>query len=78
MAVWLASLAFFTFEAGRYRESHHPPMRLLVADERMERLRPFPKSHSKPRVNDRRVLSGSFSSVATGCGGTMLRRIMSS
>ena len=30
-----------------------------LTDEQMERLRPFfPKSHSKPRVDDRRVLSG--------------------
>lgn len=30
-----------------------------LADEQMARLRPFfPKSHGKPRVDDRRVLSG--------------------
>ena len=30
-----------------------------LADEQMERLRPFfPKCHGKPRVDDRRVLSG--------------------
>jgi hypothetical protein len=30
-----------------------------LADEQMERLEPyFPKSHGKPRVDDRRVLSG--------------------
>jgi len=30
-----------------------------LTDEKMERLRPFfPKSHGKPRVDDRRVLSG--------------------
>ncbi len=30
-----------------------------LTDERMERLRPFfPKSHGRPRVDDRRVLSG--------------------
>jgi transposase len=30
-----------------------------LADEQMERLKPFfPKSHGKPRVDDRRVLSG--------------------
>ena len=30
-----------------------------LTDERMERLKPFfPKSHGKPRVDDRRVLSG--------------------
>jgi transposase len=30
-----------------------------LTDEQMERLRPyFPKSHGKPRVDDRRVLSG--------------------
>jgi len=32
-----------------------------LTDERMERLRPFfPKSHGKPRIDDRRVLSGIF------------------
>ncbi|WP_090757120.1 IS5 family transposase [Paracoccus chinensis] len=32
---------------------------LWLTDEQMERLRPFfPKSHGKPRVDDRRVLSG--------------------
>jgi transposase len=30
-----------------------------LTDEQMERLRPFfPQSHGKPRVDDRRVLSG--------------------
>ena len=30
-----------------------------LSDARMERLKPFfPKSHGKPRVDDRRVLSG--------------------
>lgn len=30
-----------------------------LTDDQIERLRPyFPKSHGKPRVNDRRVLSG--------------------
>ena len=30
-----------------------------LTDEQMERLRPFfPKSHGKPRIDDRRVLSG--------------------
>ena len=30
-----------------------------LTDEQIERLRPFfPKSHGKPRVDDRRVLSG--------------------
>ena len=30
-----------------------------LADDQMERLRPhFPRSHGKPRVDDRRVLSG--------------------
>jgi transposase len=30
-----------------------------LSDEQMERLRPFfPKSHGRPRVDDRRVLSG--------------------
>ena len=31
-----------------------------LTDAQMERLKPFfPKSHGKPRVDDRRVLSGS-------------------
>jgi transposase len=38
-----------------------------LTDEQMERLRPhFPRSHGKPRVDDRRVLSGSSSSTVTG------------
>ena len=32
-----------------------------LTDEQMDRLRPFfPKSHGKPRVDDRRVLSGTI------------------
>ena len=32
---------------------------LWLTDEQMERLKPFfPKSHGRPRVDDRRVLSG--------------------
>jgi len=32
---------------------------IWLKDEQVERLRPFfPKSHGKPRVDDRRVLSG--------------------
>ncbi len=38
----------------------------------MARLEPFfPKSHGKPRVDDRRVLSGIFSSIAMVCVGAM-------
>lgn len=46
-----------------------------LTDAQMERLRPFfPKSRGKPRVDDRWVLSGSFTSRRTGCsGGTRLR-----
>ena len=34
-------------------------------DAQMARLEPFtPKSHGKPRVDDRRVLSGLYSSIA--------------
>ena len=47
-----------------------------LSDEQMVRLQPyFPKSHGKPRVDDRRVLSGIVSSTAMGCGGAMRRRI---
>ena len=36
-----------------------------LTDEQMERLRPFfPKSHGRPRVDDRRVLSGIVSVAA--------------
>jgi len=43
-----------------------------LTDEQMDRLRPyFPKSHGKPRVDDRRVLSGIVSSTATGRAGAM-------
>ncbi len=43
-----------------------------LTDEQMERLQPyFPKSHGKPRVDDRRVLSGIILSIAMGCGGVM-------
>ena len=43
-----------------------------LTDEQMERLRPFfPKSHGKPRVNDRRVLSGIVFVNRNGCAGEM-------
>ena len=46
-----------------------------LTDEQMARLEPFfPKSHGKPRVDERRVLSGSSSSTATACAGEMRRR----
>ena len=51
-----------------------------LTDEQVERLRPyFPKSHGRPRVDDRQVLSGIFLSTATACGGVggvTRRRIM--
>mgnify|MGYP002654685135 FL=1 len=38
-----------------------------LTDEQMERLKPFfPKSHGKPRVDDRRVLSGIIFITAMG------------
>ena len=47
-----------------------------LTDEQMARLRPFfPKSHGKPRVDDRRVLSGIvFVNRRTGCDGGMRPR----
>jgi transposase len=43
-----------------------------LTDAQMARLAPFfPKSHGKPRVDDRRVLSWIFSSIAMACGGAM-------
>jgi transposase len=43
-----------------------------LTEEQMARLSPyFPKSHGKPRVDDRRVLSGSSSSTGTACAGGM-------
>lgn len=48
-----------------------------LTDEQMARLRPyFPKSRGKPRVDDKRVLSASGSSIATGYDGGMHRRSM--
>ena len=48
-----------------------------LTDEQMERLRPFfPKSHGKPRVDDRRVLSGIVFVNAMGCGGGTHPRTM--
>ena len=54
-------------EGFRDFAKHHgfgPRMRMSnlfwLTDAQMERLRPFfPKSHGRPRVDDRRVLSGS-------------------
>ena len=46
-----------------------------LTDEQMARLEPyFPKSHGKPRVDDRRVLSGIILSTATACAGGMRRQ----
>jgi transposase len=43
-----------------------------LTDEQMARLEPyFLKSHGKPRVDDRRVLSDIVSSTATGYDGAM-------
>jgi len=43
-----------------------------LTDDQMERLRPFfPKSHGKPRVDDRRVLSGIVFVNRNGCAGEM-------
>ena len=48
-----------------------------LTDARMARLQPFfPKSHGKPHVDDRRVLSGISSLIAMGCAGAMPRRSM--
>lgn len=44
----------------------------LLTDEQMDRLRPFfPESHGKPRVDDRRVLSGVIFVNRNGCAGVM-------
>ncbi len=44
-----------------------------LTDEQMAKLSPFfPRSHGKPRVDDKRVLSGIYSSIAMGCGGVTL------
>ena len=43
-----------------------------LTDEQMARLKPFfPKSHGVPRVDDRKVLSGIYSSIAMVCVGLM-------
>ena len=48
-----------------------------LTDEQMARLQPyFPKSHGKPRVDDRRVRVASSSSIATGCAGVTHRARM--
>jgi hypothetical protein len=48
-----------------------------LTNEQMSRVRPyFPNSHGNPRVDDRRVLSGIVSSIATGCDGAMRRNTM--
>ena len=45
-----------------------------LTEEQMARLQPyFPKSHGRQRVDDRRVLSGIISSIATASGGVMRR-----
>lgn len=47
-----------------------------LTDEQMERLRPFfPKSHGKPRVDDRRVLSGIIFVNRNGGLATVLCRL---
>jgi len=44
-----------------------------LTDEQMARLEPyFTKSHGRPRVDDRRVLSGIVSSIAMGCAAWVL------
>lgn len=48
-----------------------------LTDEQMARLQPyFPKSHGKPRVDDRRVLSGIVFVNRKSCAGVMRRRTM--
>lgn len=48
-----------------------------LSNAQMARLEPyFPKSHGKPRVDDRRVLSGIISSIAMVCDGEMRLRSM--
>ena len=43
-----------------------------LTEKQMVRLRPyFPKSHGKPRVDDRRVLSGIVFVNRNGCVGVM-------
>jgi len=47
-----------------------------LTDEQMARLRPyFPKSHGKPRVDDRRVLSGIVFVNPNGLGTVKLTKI---
>ncbi len=46
-----------------------------LTDDQMARLQPyFPKSHGKPRVDDRRVLSGIVFVNRKSCAGVMRRR----
>jgi transposase len=46
-----------------------------MTDEQMARLLPFfSNSHGKPRVDDRRVLSGIVFVYRSGCAGVMSRR----
>lgn len=41
-----------------------------LSDAQMAKLEPFfPKLHGKPRVDDKRVMSGISSSIAMACGG---------
>ena len=45
-----------------------------LTEAQMARLEPFfPKSHGKPRVDDRRVLSGIIFINVMACGGAMRR-----
>lgn len=45
-----------------------------LTEAQMARLQPFfPKSHGKPGVDDRRVLSGMILPIAIACGGAMRR-----
>ena len=48
-----------------------------LSDEQMSRLRPFfPKSHGRPRVDDRRVISGIIFIIRNAYGGAMHRANM--
>ena len=48
-----------------------------LTDAQMARLEPFyPKSHGKPRVDDRRVYGALYSSIAIAYGSAMRRRSM--
>lgn len=48
-----------------------------LIEEQMSRLRPFfPKSHGRPRVDDRRVISGIIFIIRNGYGGATHRANM--